>query len=81
MDQTLQKFECYAWEITKMRSGSDAGTSSPVSPSFTKILVSWHLVHFLAYSCFLVPKRWHVLASLAVDDVAYLGFAWRQIFK
>jgi len=32
-NQTLQKFECYAWEITRMRSGSDAGTSSPVSLS------------------------------------------------
>jgi hypothetical protein len=32
MEEVLQKFECYAWEITRMRSGSDAGTSSPVSP-------------------------------------------------
>ena len=31
-DQTLEKFEYYDWEITRLRSGSDERTSHPVSP-------------------------------------------------
>jgi hypothetical protein len=32
MGVILYKSECYAWEITRMRRGSDEGDPSPVTP-------------------------------------------------
>jgi hypothetical protein len=42
-DQMLQKLECYAWEIARIRNESDERTSSPVSPGLIEFLVSWSL--------------------------------------
>ena len=39
MEGLLHKFECYAWEITRMRSRSDVGASSQGSPA-AKVLDS-----------------------------------------
>ena len=67
-----QKFERSTWEITKMRSGSDAGTSSPVSPTeLSEVLVSWYLgILILGFLSILVlSKHRHIL-------VAWLPISW-----
>ena len=65
----LQKFECYAWEITRIRSGSDERTSSQVSPGLGEFLVSWFLGIFLVFLAPSIGKS----RRLGCQYLGYLG--------